>query len=540
MPKELYLTIDDDVARTIAKIQRANGSDLTLVFPKGSMVLSNVTNLRLLKKQIEQLGKNVSILTNDQNGQARAMEAGFTLMTFATMRQGIIPTAPIQPLSKPLVYKPVEQIPATPIIKVMPPIFETARFVHKPVYQPIPQPLPKEVKKIEEVKETSDLKAWLAVVFLSIILISLVVLLFFPHAEITIYAHTQALNRELQVAVDKSVVTPDPKNLTYPGVVFDKDQQFTKSYSATGKQNVGIKAMGSVQIYNYTGKTLKLKAATTTLTVGNNIYHFENDISGIKPTKNIPGTNTPDQGSLIPEVSVVADQGGDLYNVPAGTRFEIHNQVLGAASNLLYGYNSKPVDGGVTKLAALVTQQDLDKTKEDLTKNVLEASKAQLLNKFGLTLIDSGAEFVVSGVTYDKKVNDAAVNFNAEVTGHLKGLAFDKIGLQNLIAQRIGLTLESNQVLDTSTPKWDFNFKSVDFDKGLGILNAKYQGLIVSKIDPKEIEAKARGKSVADLKDLLLSDPNIDGADISLQPFWAKTLPGLSGRIKAIITKKTP
>jgi hypothetical protein len=75
------------------------------------------------------------------------------------------------------------------------------------------------------------------------------------------------------------------------------------------------------------------------------------------------------------------------------------------------------------------------------------------------------------------------------------------------------------------------SFKSLDLDKGVGVLVVKYQGTVVFNTDPKEIEATARGKSIEELKDLLLSDPRIDGVDIDLKPFWAKSLPNLSGRI---------
>lgn len=529
MSKELYLKIDDDVARTIAKVSRANSADLTLVFPKGAMVLSNVSNLKLLKKQIDLLGKNVTILTNDQSGQQRALEAGFDLMTFEMMRKGLH-TA---------VHRPREVSPEEAEPKSTPPIFRPKAPVKVYVEPDTIKRFPVVPEEFEyEQTQPSGKKGWFFAVLLSAILIAVAVLILLPAANITIYAHTQPLSRDMQITVDKNAKAMDAKNLILPSQFLDKDQEFTKTYAATGKQNVGVKAQGLVQIYNYTGKTLKFSVKTTTLTVGNNIYRLAHDVSGIKPTRNIAGTSNPDPASLSPQVTVVADQPGDTYNVPGGTRFEIHNLVLGDVPQLLYAATTVPLDGGVSKFTTTITQADLDNARNDLKQTVIDSAKAQMLNKYGLVLLDSGTQFQVNNITFDKQVNDAVVSFNGQISGHIKALAFDKAQLQDLVTQRINYTLDSSQELYGTNAQWDMNFKSIDLDKGSGVLAVKYQGLIESKVDPKEIEAKSRGKTVSDLKETLLSDPKIDGADISLKPFWAKTLPNLSGRINVEVTVK--
>ncbi len=546
MSRELYLKIDDDLSRTTAKLKRIDGSDLTLVFPKGSMMLSNIASLMSLRKQAVALGKNISILTNDVNGQQRAVEAGIPLATFGR-------PAPLAPARATV---PVNVIPAKPAYKV------------EPVMQPTPEPMPVwEPKPIEPivpvyapvvpnyepivVKKTkagsgshfkkirhSKAAAWTAVTLLTVVLAALVLLVFVPRATVTIYAHTQPVNRELQLTVDKAVTAADTKNLIIPGQILDKDQQQNKTYTTSGKQNVGTVATGSVQIYNYTGKILKLNAGTTTLTVGTNVYHLQADVSGIKPTKNIPGTNNPDPSSLIPEVAIRADQAGDSYNVPAGTRFEIHNQVLGDATNTLYANTTKAIDSGASKFTAVVSQEDLDKAGADIKNTTIDAAKQQLLNKSGLVLIDSGGQYMLGDPVFNAKVGDQTVSFNAQVGGHIKALVFEKKLVENIVAQRINLTLDKNQKLDDSKAQWTYAFKTLDLDKGTGILTVKYTGQLTYVIDPKQIQALASGKTPDSLKDLLESDSRIDGADIDLLPFWAKTLPSLANRIKVVVKTK--
>src|SRR6185369_9547196 len=92
-------------------------------------------------------------------------------------------------------------------------------------------------------------------------------------------------------------------------------------FTATGKKEVGNKASGSVVIYNLTGKPLNLKAATTTLTVGNKNYFLTADQTGLKNLRE----NSATTGNVA---QITAAEGGEQYNLPAGTRLEISNQVF--------------------------------------------------------------------------------------------------------------------------------------------------------------------------------------------------------------------
>src|SRR6185503_14608799 len=79
MLKTIYLNLEDDIAKIAAKIKREKADEVVLVFPKKSFLFSDSINVRLLKKQLEPLGKKVSILTMDEMGQMYAKEAGFDL-----------------------------------------------------------------------------------------------------------------------------------------------------------------------------------------------------------------------------------------------------------------------------------------------------------------------------------------------------------------------------------------------------------------------------------------------------------------------------
>ncbi len=447
------------------------------------------------------------------------------------MRQGSSPT---ENFSEP--FAPAEvQEPISPVH----PVYEEAAYqlpepqrLILPRAQEYYDPVPVQSAKHPRVKHR---RRWPAYTALGLIVAAVLGLLLIPSATITVIAKTQPINRELQITIDKTALAADSKNLIIPGLVVDKDQQQTQQFNTTGQQNVGIKATGAVVIYNYTGKTLKFKAATTTFTVGAKLYHLQQDISGIKPTRNFANSNNVNPGTLTAAVPIVADQAGEDSNLPANTRFEMHNQVLGNIPQLLYAINPDPVTGGLNRFQAVVSQQDIDQATQNLKDTLFNAAKQQFLNAQNLVLLPSGSDLQNQQISFDKKVNDASVSFNGTVTGHLKALLFNDTTLRNLVKQRIQLTLDAGQKLNPDQEQWDMSFKSLDLDKGLGILTVKYTGLIVYQIDTDAVIAKARGKTPVDFKQMMLSEAQIDDLSVKLSPFWAKTIPTLAGRVKVII-----
>ncbi len=334
------------------------------------------------------------------------------------------------------------------------------------------------------------------------------------------------------MTVDTTATQPDVQNLVLPGQILDSDESQTVTFNATGKVDVGDKATGTVQIYNFTNKTLKLDAATTTLTVGTEVYHLVSNVSGIGETKYIPGTTNVDPTSLGAPVDIIADQPGDGYNAPALTRFEIHNAVLGTVPQELYAMSPVPTQGGISRFKTLVSQQDLDSAGNALQKQLLTAAEQQELSSKNLTLIDSGTATQVKSITFDHAVNDAVDTFTGTITGHVTGLAFSEDDLKNLVEQRINSTLNANTYLVTQQQE-DISeqFSTVNLAAGNGTLAVHFVSMLATKLDTGAITQQVLGKSTAQVKEILLANPSIDAADVTLKPFWVKSVPRWASKV---------
>ncbi len=75
----IYLNSDDDIASVIDCLSGSEARNLILVIPKEADILSGAINLQLLKREAENLGKNIFIATTDQTGRYLAKQVGIEL-----------------------------------------------------------------------------------------------------------------------------------------------------------------------------------------------------------------------------------------------------------------------------------------------------------------------------------------------------------------------------------------------------------------------------------------------------------------------------
>jgi len=587
MQRNIPINVDDDFSKVIAKLSYAQSQDIILVVPKGALLFSDPLNLRLLKKRTDLLEQRISVLTMDQDGRRYAQEAGYAVQGFASMQKrsfgdmggarhsSAMPTQRRVERAVPRAM-PQERIPERPVER-MPqrspePIVQPQQQVYQPpqVYPQNPiYPIYKEPQQSTDFFERENAKIDLAkfqpepirdhdirnvrsggrfinkivlsVFCLALIVVFLLTAVILPQANITVYAKTNPLLRDMRITVDANVQASNTDQLVIPGVKINQNEKFTQTFQSSGISNSGGKATGSVVIYNFTGHLLKLGAATTTLTAGNNVYRLVSDAANIKPTKYFSNGTDIDTSTLSPGVTIVADQPGESYNLPQGTRLEIHNSILGTIPQQLYARNdTQGIAGGSSSENKIVSASDLSMAQSALPSGLLTAAEQQLQSSKNLILLDTGAKLQNSTVTFDHAVNDSVPSFGGTISGNLSGLAYSQDQLKKLLSARIALTLDSGAYLisDAASQKITTSFASYDPNSSSAILDVHFEGLVSYNVDSTSIPAKIRGKNATEVQNLLLTDPNIVGVDIEFSPFWVKTVPRFSNKIQINIKQK--
>jgi hypothetical protein len=556
----LYLNLEDDVSTIVEKLKKLHATSLVLVCPKRCFLFRDGINLRLLKKQADLLGKEIFILTMDEKGQAYAKEAGFQLK-FLYQEQGkrtlsdIRPGKRVQPsqgLSKPAAQhigiltqtgKDIsgivrrftrgsrqERVATAGEFRAAENLAGPQLLVADSVYPP---ELQQAYELTRHKRKNQKRVAVLAAGSLLIILVVFFVIL--PKATVIVYPKTEPVTRDMEISLGTNIQTPDVDRLVMPAKKFSEPVELKNTFQSQGKKEIGNKAGGTVKIYNFAKLPINLKSSTTILSVGSKTYRLTQDVSSLRPaTYKNAKTKEINEDSLGPSFGVVAADGGESFNLPAGTRMEISNQVFGSNPQFLYAKTDTAITGGTSRFLSVVSDQDIKDSQSALSVASLETVKNKLA-KENLTLADKSYVIQTTSFFTDKPVNSESPTFQASFNATISGLAFDKDQLLKLAMDRISQTLAGDKILQfEDLEQMDYKIKTVDPSGETAVLLVHFEGKAVMKLDLKGLAAGLAGKSKSQVNEILKSRPEIEKIDIILAPAWQQNFPWFSQKISVI------
>ncbi len=555
MIKTLYLNLEDDITKITARLKKEVSSELVLVFPKKSFLFADSINLRLLKKQADILGKKLSILTMDEMGQMYAKEAGFDLKflpkrivnkNFSDIRPGIefshspSQALPLEVAEAPVVEKklsrkiprPVavrmERVGKAPLRRVAVPNISVHQgnkenAQQDDLVQALFDEAPAFEQELTRKKARGYRKFAIGIISVFLIIVLLVVFVILPRAQILVYAKSQPITRDIDVLLNSATTNSDVRSPFLQAERVQETMTAEESFATTGKKEVGTKAHGTVKIFNLTSNPLNLKAATTTLTLGNKNYTFTLDQAGIKPSSN------KEEGSVSAEI--IASSGGEDYNLPAGTRIEITNQVFGSNPQFLYAKTETPIVGGTSRFISIISEEDLVKAKTALENKIIEELRTKLKDS-NLIIPDKGYAVTFNSFVPDKLAGTESPNFTATAKVDIKGLAFDSSQLSQLMRDRIVTNLSGNRTLqDPSLDNIKYEVKVMDIAAGTATLSVHYESQAIAELDLEGLMPQLLGKTKQEAGEILLSADDVDRVEVLLKPSWQSTLPRFSQRV---------
>jgi hypothetical protein len=524
----LSIQSEDDFADIISKI-RATGTEveITMRVEKEALLFSDLENLIELKKRTDAAGKRVTVETADEEGASFAYQVGYNVRLLVPRPKGVTTAAPT----------------ATPRQPQVPIVTESRKQVFS---QNLLQNEPEYVSAPARRTTNRTLITVFSVAMIALLLLAFVIL---PQADITVYAKTELLSRDMQVTVDTSATTIDPTQLVIPGSNISNPQEYSQTFQSTGGTYAAQNAIGTVQIYNFSGHVLKLGATTTTLTAGSETYRFQADATNIPVTKYYSGSTTNvDPGSLMPPVAVTATSAGDASNIPQGTRLEIKNTAFGSNPSELYAVSASSITdaaAGGTSATPVVSQTDLTSAATTLQSQLLSATEQQLLSSKDLTLLDSGVAASTVSTSFSQPLNAQAASFTGTINANVKGLAFSKLDLVKLVEARIAATLPSGMYLVTDQSSGNAETITETFNaftpgSSTGILMVHVDGLIAANVDSSSFAQQFKGKSISDIQAILGQNTVVQGADVELKPFWVRSAPRFLNKIYITIKVEKP
>lgn len=501
----------DEVSLIAEKIIDAKHKEILLNIPKFSNLSESASNLRLLKREAEALGKKIIIESVDDKVIEFCKAIGIECLNpFFTESQRQFSDIVTGKAKREIKYEIAEQ-----------------EKINLEDQKPKPQLITTRSKSRERklVKLISLFVIAVALIggglFLGLEVI--------PKADIKIAVARTEWSYKDSIHVNKSITAPDPEGSMIPGQIFAQKKNLQLSFPASGKKEIAAKAKGQIIIYNsHSSSPQSLVARTRFAAPDGKIFRL---VQGVT----VPGAKV-EGGEIKPssiEVQVIADKSGEAYNIGPVTRFTIPGFAGSPKFNTFYGESKDSMTGGFIGEAAYPTDEDIKKSKAVSTSTLEESIKnlliAQLTMEF--KLIDGALEFKLVKQTVNTEV-DSERKFSILSEADVSAVVFKEQDLFNMLLGKIHKDAGSN--FEVKDYKLSYGVPQINLEKGQLSFPIDYQSMLAKKIDIELLKEKVAGKSESELKTIIFSVPGLVSAKISLWPFWVRAVTRNTSRINII------
>lgn len=583
----IYLEPDEEITSIIDRLNKSEEINIVLVIPKGADIFQSIINLKLLKREVDNLGKNLIIITSDQVGRHLVEKVGIPIKDRLEIDQEAFPSLPASQsmeevsIKKPTIGKMVDIIsPSKQVEKPEPK--RTQEIEYEPL-QPEeikPDEYWSEVKEVRpmaekktaeidlsqrpmeeltsEIKELSEVKPhkkffdflrrkkerkivlsrttgklFLVFIALGVITFGLVAYFVLPKAKLVIALKKESILFDLPVLVDKNTFKIDLMLNKIPGRLIKTQSQETREFPATGERQLDDKARGLITVYNEYSSSPQTLVETT---------RFLSTETGkvFKTTKTIvvPGAKI-EEGKIVPnsiDVEVIADEPSPEYNI-GPSNFTIPGFKGTAKYNGFYGKSKTAMSGGSIGKVKIVLREDLEKAKESLAKELREKIIQSLKNQVptNFKLFNEALKEETIETVFSHQAGERAEKFTLNLKNQATAIVFDPRYIDELVDKNIISQIsEKKKVLpnarETNYAKWQ-----VDFDKGQIDLDIKVKQGITWKVNISDLKKELAGKNESEIKKILSQKPEIQNIQVIFWPFWVKRIPEQTSKIEIII-----
>jgi hypothetical protein len=541
----IYIDVDDDVTAIIGKIKKSKEKIVAIVPPKRAGALQSAVNLRLLDRMAKTSKKNLVLVTNNQALIALAANASI-------------------PVAKNLQSKPeIAEIPAVivddgdDIIDGSDlPVGDHAKTVKvndsstertegrsdaidslnidgeetavSAAGSGVAGAVSKKVASARSKVKIPNFDKFRKRLFLGIgggvLLVGLLIWMFgfAPAATVVITAKTTPAAVSSTVKLGGTAAT-DFKTGVIKSVSQQEKKDVSVEFDATGQKDVGSKATGTLRIS-------KLTQTDTLVPAGSKYTASNGKVFVTQADATIPASEAcfPSFCAKSVDVGVTAENAGTDYNGISGSA---------SGPNGTSGTFQGSTAGGTSKIAKVVSADDIERAKGTLIGQSTDTEKKALVKKF-----TNGEKVIDSSFTVDRAeaVSTPAVDAEAPASGKAKLTmsttytiyAVPKADLEKYLTESLKTQLDdqsSQKVYDTGIDKATLS----NFRKDGETLTASVaaSGQIGPEIDEDAIKEKVKGKIYGEAQSTLEAIDGIQEVDVKFSYFWVRSIPNNTNKI---------
>lgn len=503
-------------AATAAVRQAQKGDRVLLLLPGAVDELAHEVRLQVLRRQADELGVQVGLVSDDADVLYFARRA--RIPTFSSPQQAS--RAWRYPKPQPSLPSPSQ---VRPLVVSPPP--DVGLGLHAPQ-------IVTTADKTFIVGTTRQKRPslWLTVLGYSLVLVMILAIaagaaiLLIPQATVTLVpARTRFVSSEL-VTARVGIDEPSYLNLLVPARKVQTRVDGFDTIATTGMEEAPIgKATGVIRLINRTAREIVVPANTIVRTTTGDNVRF-------RTTQPITVTAGIGQSVLGPIEAVEAGRKG---NVPALTI----NEIEGSLNIALRVTNESPTAGGTVEPVAVVTAADkerlLGKLQAELQKQAYERLGESL--RLGEMMPPETVRTFTLAETYDRFAGESADVLGLQLQLLARGLAVDVTSAQALVERSLRESVPADhffldETLQVSPPTFvRFSDEAVDMT-----LTASADTLIPIKVG--QVRDLLKGVPLAEAPQRLQEALDLATVpQVELEPHWLDRLPYIPTRIRVRI-----
>lgn len=541
----IYIDVEDDITSIIDKLKNADEKIVALVPPKGNAVFQSVVNLKLLKRAATSAKKQPVLVTSNQ--ALTALAGGLNLYVAKNLQ------------SKPVLAKELtEQVLDDDNVEVSDSpdqLSEAGTSVS--LADEVEEPSNEvelsddELSGLESEDASTDgsdkksgakknktkkipnfdsfrKKLIIGGVGLLVIVIALFVVFGRAKSTVVIRAETTPVEVAFEANFNANSPNADPTTNNLTATAQEVKKTLSQSFTATGEKDLGEKATGTMQFINCS-KDDKLSDKVRTIPAGTGVSAAgKTFITGqavqVEPSSFLGNNCLSNKKS--DSVNVVAQSSGDSFNLSA-------RDYSVSGFSTITGKGSQ-MSGGTSKIVKVVSQDDINKAKDQLNQQDTNAVREELQKKFSgdITVLSDTFATVVGNITSEPAVGAEANEGRLTVEA-----TYTLLGTPNADINAALDAFVVGKMTDKDRQRvYDNGFKNMKLEK-LNSTDKTATYKIASlaqygpQFDTEDLKNQVAGKKFGEARSYLQDLPGVKGVDIKLSPFWARKLPG-AGNIK--------
>lgn len=537
----IYIDVDDDITAIIGKVKSSKEKVVALVPPKRIGVLQSAVNLRLLQRAASSGHKHFVLITNNQALIALAASAKIPVAK-NTQSKPEIPVAVNHQSDEDEDVIDGAELPVGDHARIAGDdsadsldVAATSVISGESATPGEATPAPKSsrTRKGPRVPDFNTFRKKLALGIagaLGLIIFLVWALVFAPHATVVITARTSDVNVSKTIGIGTTLAT-DFSGGTIKAVKQEKKKSESVEFDATGQENKGKKATGTVRFSNSDPSSVGVSAGTQLTSSNGLVFVTDSFITVPAATLSFdPACGADHLCEGTQTVAVTAAKGGSNYNAASGN-------VSGAPGDLAASFTG-PTGGGDDRNVKVVTAADVQKAAGQLATKEDQSMKDQLKAAFegNVTIIDSSYKIDKAAPVSAPAVGQEAsgkAKLTTEITYSILGVSSTQLTKYLDAAVKDKIADQPDQrVFSNGANKASFSDYQTEGDQSTVRLIAN--GKVGPEINDDEIKDKVKGKRFGDIQADLETIQGVDDIDVKFFPFWVRTVPTDTKKINVV------